>query len=120
MKRFFYLLVITLLIFSCSPVKNVSYFQQLGQLSSELNRAEYVARIKPKDILSITVVSSEPDASKRYNLIAPQLEANIGYLQGQPMLQNYLVDEAGNINYPSLGVLQVKELTTKELELLIE
>lgn len=120
MKRFFYFFVITLSIFSCTPVKNISYFQQLGQSVTDLNRAEYAARIKPKDILSITVVSSEPDASKRYNLIAPQLEANIGYLQGQPMLQNYLVDEAGNINFPSLGVLQVKELTTKELELLIE
>lgn len=119
MKRLFYLSLIALSFFSCTPVKNVSYFQQLGQSVNELNRAVYIARIKPKDILSITVVSSEPDASRRYNLIAPQLEANIGYLQGQPMLQNYLVDEEGKINFPSLGVLQVKELTTKELELYI-
>ena len=119
MKRFFYLLVITLPIFSCTPVKNISYFQQLGESGSSLNRAEYSASIKPKDILSITVVSSEPSASSRYNLIAPQLEANIGYLQGQPMLQNYLVDEEGNISFPSLGTLQVKGLSTKELELLI-
>ena len=120
MKRFFYLLVITLLVFSCTPVKNISYFQQLGESGSSLNRAEFSARIKSKDILSITVVSSEPNASRRYNLIAPQLEANIGYLQGQPMLQNYLVDEEGKINFPSLGILQVKGLSTKELELLIE
>ena len=120
MKRFFYLLVIMLLVFSCTPVKNISYFQQLGESGSSLNRAEFSARIKSKDILSITVVSSEPNASRRYNLIAPQLEANIGYLQGQPMLQNYLVDEEGKINFPSLGILQVKGLSTKELELLIE
>ena len=36
------------------------------------------------------------------------------------MLQNYLVDEEGKINFPSLGILQVKGLSTKELELLIE
>jgi polysaccharide export outer membrane protein len=36
------------------------------------------------------------------------------------MLQNYLVDEGGNISFPSLGTLQVKGLSTKELELLIE
>ena len=120
MKKVFYLWVITLIIFSCTPVKNVSYFPQLEQSASMLSHAEYSARIKPKDILSITVVSSEPDASRRYNLIAPQLETNIGFLQGQPMLQNYLVDEEGNINFPSLGSLQIKGLSTKEVELLIE
>lgn len=120
MKTIFSLWFITLIFFSCSPVKDISYFQQLGQSANGEIHAEYSARIKPKDILSITVVSSEPDASRRYNLIAPQLEANIGYLQGQPMLQNYLVDEDGNINFPSLGALQVKGLSTKEVELLIE
>lgn len=120
MNKNIYLFLLTLAVISCSPVRNVSYFQQLGQSTSTLNRAEYSAGIKPKDILSITVVSSEPDASRRYNLIAPQLEANIGYLQGQPMLQNYLVDEDGNINFPSLGMIQVKGLSTKNLEKLIE
>lgn len=120
MKKVYCLSLISFIIISCSPVKDISYFQQLGESGGGLSRAEFSARIKPKDILSITVVSSEPEASSRYNLIAPQLEANIGYLQGQPMLQNYLVDEEGNINFPSLGTLQVKGLSTKELELLIE
>src|SRR5690554_5355296 len=119
MKIITCLFTLSVIIISCSPVKNVSYFQQLEQSTSELNRAEYSARIKPKDILSITVVSSEPDASRRFNLIAPQLEANIGYLHGQPMLQNYLVDDEGYINFPSLGVLQVKGISTEELEKLI-
>lgn len=120
MKKIIYLIVITFVIISCSPARNVAYFQQIEQPTSELSRAEYHARIKPKDILSITVVSSEPEASSRFNLIAPQMEVNMGYLQGQPMLQNYLVDNEGNINFPSLGVLQVKGLSTKELERLIE
>lgn len=120
MKKVFCLSFISFIIISCSPVKDISYFQQLGETGGVLSRAEFSARIKPTDILSITVVSSEPDASRRYNLIAPQLEANIGYLQGQPMLQNYLVDETGSINFPSLGTLQVKGLSTKQLELLIE
>ncbi len=120
MKIITCLFTLSVIIISCSPVKNVSYFQQLEQSTNALNRAEYSAGIKPKDILSITVVSSEPDASRRFNLIAPQLEANIGYLQGQPMLQNYLVDDEGFINFPSLGMLEVKGLSTKKLEALIE
>ncbi len=120
MKRNITLVFIAIVIVSCSPVRNVSYFQQLERSTTTLNRAEYSARIKPKDILSITVVSSEPSASRRYNLITPQLQTNINYLHGQPMLQNYLVDDEGNINFPSLGLLQVKGLSSKDLEILIE
>lgn len=117
MKKIIFLILVTIITISaCSPVRDVAYFGQQGQLANELSKAEYNARIKPKDILSITVVSSEPDASRRYNLIAPQLESNIGYLQGQPMLQNYLVDDEGNINFPSLGSIHVKGLTTKQVE----
>lgn len=120
MKRIIYFSCLTFIIISCTPVRDVSYFQQLEQRSAELERAEYNARIKPKDILSITVVSSEPAASRRYNLITPQLEGNTGFLNSQPMLQNYLVDDDGNINFPSLGTLHVKGLSTKELERAIE
>ena len=120
MKKSIYFLFLTFITISCSPVKNISYFQQLEQSTRMLSRAEYSAYIKPKDILSITVISSEPDASRRYNLVAPQLEASLGQIQGQPVLQNYLVDDEGNINFPSLGKLQVKGLSTKELENLID
>ncbi len=75
------------------------------------------ARIKPKDILSITVVSSEPAASRRYNLFTPQTETG-GTFYSQAVLQNYLVDSDGKINFPSLGgSLKVEGLNTKELEL---
>ncbi|MDD4777217.1 MAG: polysaccharide biosynthesis/export family protein [Fermentimonas sp.] len=120
MKINVYLLFLAIVAVSCTPARDVAYFQQVGEPVSTLSQAEYSARIKPKDLLSVTVVSSEPDASRRYNLITPQPGTQIGYLQSQPTLQNYLVDEEGNINFPSLGLLQVKGLTTKELEKLIE
>lgn len=120
MKKIIFLILVTIITISaCSPVRDVAYFERLGQSASGISKAEYNARIKPKDILSISVVSSEPDASRRYNLIAPQLESSVGYIQGQPMLQNYLVDDNGNINFPSLGPLNVGGLTTKEIELMI-
>lgn len=120
MRKNIYFLLFTFVVISCSPVRNVSYFQEMGQQTSTLSPVEYDARIKPKDILSITVVSSEPAASRRYNLIMPQSEGAIGFIQSQPALQNYLVDNEGNIDFPSLGILQVKGLSTKELELSIE
>jgi len=120
MKKEIYLLILIFGLISCSQVKNISYFQQIDQEVNRLNKAEYDVRIKPKDILSITVVSSEPEASRRYNLITPQIDGTYGSMQSQPTLQNYLVDSDGIINFPSLGLLQVKGKSTKELALLIE
>lgn len=116
MRKIIYLLVFACITVSCVQVKDISYFQQTDQGQTTLNSTTYDARIKPKDLLSITVVSSEPAASRRYNLITPQVDATMSYIQSQPTLQNYLVDNDGNINFPSLGTLKVKGLSTRELE----
>src|SRR5690554_793349 len=106
MNKNLFFCALTFVIISCTPVRDISYFQDASQSKSTLGHAEYEAQIKSNDLLSITVVSSEPAASRRYNLITPQIETTIGYTQGQPLLQSYLVDGEGNINFPSLGILQ--------------
>ncbi len=125
MKRTIHLLVLACIAVSCGQVKDIAYFQQIDQVQSIVSNVQYDAQIKPKDILTIAVVSSEPDASRRYNLIMPQvigLQGTAGQYstQSQPTLQNYLVDIDGNINFPSLGTMQVKGMTTKQLEKHIE
>lgn len=120
MRKIIYFLAFACLTVSCVQVKDIAYFQQTDQSQTVLNSVKYDAQIKPKDILSIAVVSSEPDASKRYNLIMPQISGELNSIQSQPTLQNYLVDNDGNINFPSLGIMQVKGMTTKQLEKHIE
>ena len=98
-----------------------------GNNSSEIIKSEnnssglYDARIKPKDLLSITVVSSEPDASRMYNLVVPQIAGanNQNDLFTQPALQTYLVDNQGEINFPVFGKIKVDGFTRKELETLL-
>ena len=82
----------------------------------------YEARIKPKDLLSITVVTSEPEASRMYNLVVPQIPdgSNQNGIFSQPALQTYLVDVDGNIDFPVLGKIKVEGLTRKELEALLQ
>lgn len=104
---------------SCSPVKDIAYFPQFDKEVNTVSEVKYDARIKPKDLLSISVVSSEPEASRRYNLFAPQILELVNSLYSQPALQSYLVDNEGEIDFPILGSLQVKGLSTNELELLI-
>jgi Periplasmic protein involved in polysaccharide export len=120
MKKISILSILVVVAISCSEVRDIAYFQQLDKDGSAINESTYEARIKPKDLLMITVVSSEPEASRRYNLITPQVEGTLNSLYSPPTLQNYLVDNDGNINFPALGVLHVQGLTTKALQSLVE
>ena len=94
-----------------------------GLYTVERNSAGlYEARIKPKDLLSITVVSSEPEASRMYNLVVPQVAdiSNPNSLLSQPSLQTYLVDNDGNIDFPVFGKIKVAGFTRKELESMLQ
>jgi polysaccharide biosynthesis/export protein len=135
-KAYFPVLVLLsiFLVSSCSGGKNIAYFQKGDNSKDALNKQNkllkyqdnqdnnstgiYEARIKPKDLLSITVVSSEPEASRIYNLVVPQIadQSNPNSLFSTPTLQTYLVDVDGNIDFPVFGKIKVAGLTRKELE----
>lgn len=118
MKKGAHLFLIVLLATSCAQVKDMAYFKEYDRGVTAISRDSFDFKIKPKDILSITVVSSEPEASRRYNLVSPQItsaEEPTEYIYSQPVLQNYLVDSDGNINFPSLGQLHVAGQSKKEL-----
>lgn len=106
---------------SCSQAKNIAYMQGFDRAEesiSVIDKDSFTYKFKSKDLLSISVVSSEPEASKRYNLITPQitsLEEPSNYLYTQPTLQNYLVDDNGNIDFPSFGIIHVVGLSKQEL-----
>jgi len=129
MKNILYTLLLLTFFFmsSCSSVKNLTYFQKIETTASPSiqqtkNSDIYDARIKPKDMLSITVVTSEPLASRNYNLVMPQISdgTTTNNLYSQPTLQTYLVDNDGTIDFPVFGKLTVKKMTRKELEALLQ
>ena len=121
-RKIYLLLYVSLLFISCSTVENIAYFQETNAIVKNVDERinqSYEARIKPKDLLSITVVSTEPEASRIYNLVSPLPQSPTmmgGSLQSQPALQNYLVDNDGNIKLPVLGKIHVKDMTLEELE----
>lgn len=118
-----FLFLITLLLTACSSVENIAYMKQVNKQSQSVKEAGsqyYAAKIKPNDLLSITVMSTAPEASSIYNLITPQPPtqaiSTATQIYSQPALQSYLVDNDGNINFPVLGQIHVKDMTKKELE----
>lgn len=89
--------------------------QKLGTASPD-TPIEYDARVMPKDLLTISVSCSEPEAAIPFNLVVPasQTGINATNLVSQPTLQNYLVNNRGEIAFPVLGTLKVGGMTTQE------
>lgn len=120
------LFILSLLLASCSGPKKLAYLQALGnksELSDVQNKTTglYESRMKPKDLLIITVVTSESSASRNYNMLMPQIsDERTNSTYGMPTLQTYLVDNEGNIDFPILGKIGVSGLTRKDLEAKIQ
>ena len=68
----------------------------------------------PKDLLSITVNTTDPQAAAPFNLtVQTPLNAALTNINTttQPTLQQYLVNNDGEIDFPVLGRLKVGGLT---------
>jgi len=81
----------------------------------------YDARIMPKDVLSITVNTTTPEASVPFNLTVPTVQTLSARMSSysQPSLQSYIVDNEGNVEYPLIGKVHLGGLTKNEAEQLI-
>lgn len=115
------LLVATVaLLGSCSSTKDVAYFQNSSSVNLSESRVLYDARIMPKDILTITVSATDDEAAAPFNMtVATSFSTTSRSTYSQPLLQNYLVDNNGNIDFPKLGTIHLGGLTKSEAEKLI-
>ena len=59
----------TVFLFSCKSPKNVAYIQNSDYVDFSRSQALYDARIMPKDILTVTVNTVNPEASAPFNLL---------------------------------------------------
>ena len=124
MKLRHFILIATTGIFlaGCSSYKKVPYMQDPETINAYGKEIPlYDAKIMPKDLLSITVNTTDPQAAAPFNLTVqtPQ-NTNINLnTTSQPTLQQYLVNNQGEIDFPVLGRLKVGGLTKNEAESMI-
>lgn len=123
MKKFIFpiiLLFVFVLFESCVSGRKVPYFQNIDEISLAGSRGLYDAKIMPKDMLTITVSTTEPAAAAPFNLSVSNTVGASGQLStGGGNLQGYLVDNDGNINFPIIGYVHVQGLTKKGCQELI-
>ena len=121
LSYFFLAAVAVLTVTSCSTPKNVAYIQNSDYVDYAKSEYLYDARIMPKDILTITINTVNPEASAPFNLIVRPTLANAtsNIPTSGGALQTYLVDNEGCIDFPVVGKLQVGGLTKSMCEKLI-
>lgn len=122
MKKYIYLFlsVLIVLVSGCGSSKDVAYFQNVQYIDFEQSKYLYDAKIMPKDLLSITITTTNPDAAIPFNLTVPTIYTQHNrstYSYGS--LQTYLVENNGSIDFPIVGSLNVGGLTKSECEKLI-
>ncbi len=112
-KKYISLLLTIVALYSCTQKEKIIYFQ--GDLStSEINR-DYSPTLKTDDMISISVLGFDEQASKPFNLLVSNaMQSNTGYTQGAPSPLGYLIDKDGNIEFPIIGKIKLGGLTRVE------
>ena len=115
------LFIMSMLFTSCGSSRDVAYLQNSEQVDLSSSQRLYDARIMPKDQLTITVNTTNPEVSVPFNLLMQNV-----YTQGHNVTSGtgtvmpYLVDNEGYIKFPVLGAIHVEGLTKRECERMIE
>ncbi len=112
----------TLLGSGCTSYQKSLYLQNEQVLNESLEGQLYDFRIMPKDELTITVSTTDPEASAPFYRKIGQSKDSPS--NGNTGMQNvdllaYLVDNNGCIDFPVLGMVKVMGLTNRECEALL-
>ena len=125
LKRLTLGVLLAFLMVYCQSYKKVPYLQDTAyENDTEQSVRQTGVKVMPKDLLTIAVSSSTSELAAPFNLVnSGSASVTEGKMVGQgnasPALQQYLVDNQGNINFPVLGEIHVGGLTKLEIENLI-
>jgi len=103
------IVILMVFIVSCVPTKQLKYFNDINDNSEEEVNPRIEKTIMPFDKLFIRVLSIDPQTSQIFN--SPE-EMRLGV--GNNGIIGYLVNEAGDINFPFVGPINVVSLTTSQ------
>lgn len=127
LKNILFFALVGLALSSCVTARKVNYMQkpdnQIPSYADTLSYEDYVLRIG--DRLYVYVYSLNEDIQKMYNAggaNSSQMRQQMsgGGMYGSYDLYTYLVDEEGNIDFPTIGKVAVQGKTTREVKLKLE
>ncbi|MGH1433693.1 MAG: polysaccharide biosynthesis/export family protein [Lewinella sp.] len=117
-RKFIYVLTIMSIFSSCVSHQELINFNSGEEFEGLEEKIDNIPtlKIQTDDLLSIRVLALEEEAALPFNIDPPTLNmANLGSGSARPII-GYLVNQAGTIDFPVLGVIKVIGLTTAELQ----
>lgn len=126
-KYLLFLAVVGLVLSSCVTARKVNYMQkpdkQIPSYADTLSFEDYQLRIG--DRLYVYVYSLDEKIMQMYNAggaNSSQMRQQMGNgnLSGSYDLYTYLVDEEGNIDFPTIGKVYVQNMTSREIKQVLE
>lgn len=126
-KYLLFLAVVGLALSSCVTARKVNYMQkpdkQIPSYADTLSFEDYQLRIG--DRLYVYVYSLDEKIMQMYNAggaNSSQMRQQMGNgnLSGSYDLYTYLVDEEGNIDFPTIGKVYVQNMTSREIKQVLE
>lgn len=119
----FHLIFLSLLLMAslggCMPVGKIAYFQDLHPGVMEQTAMPLEIKVRPNDKISIIVNSKDAELSNLFNL--PVVSQRIGMSVGSSLnygnqqISGYTVNEAGEIDFPVVGKINVEGLTRTQI-----
>ncbi|UJH67034.1 polysaccharide biosynthesis/export family protein [Allomuricauda sp. SCSIO 65647] len=112
----FSMLLIILLLGSCASKKDIVYFQNAGNFETLVDRNSFTPKFKVDDVVSIHVSTLNEEASAPFNLFRGSRTSGTGIT---PQSVDYLVDQAGEIDFPVMGKIKIAGLSPEEVRVLL-
>lgn len=127
-KYIVFLAIVSIALMSCVTARKVNYMQEpdkyIPAYADTLSFEDYQLRIG--DRLYVYVYSLDENIQKMYNAggsNASQMRQQMNYgggMYGSYNLYTYLVEEDGNIEFPTIGKIPVQGKTTREVKFALE
>ncbi len=127
-RNILFMAIVSLALSSCVTARKVNYMQkpdkQIPTYADTLSYEDYILRIG--DRLYVYVYSLNEEVQRMYNaggVNSSQMRqqmGNGGGMYGSYDLYTYLVDEEGNIDFPTIGKIPVQGKTTREVKWTLE
>ncbi len=109
------LFVLSILLFnSCASKSEVVYFQNADNFETLVDNNSFTPKFKVDDLVSIHISTLDNVASAPFNLFRGSSEGGI-----MPEQVDYLIDQAGEIDFPVIGKIKISGLSPEEVRILL-
>ena len=115
-KKILYVIVSLAILSGCATREEIVYFQDIEELQNLEAPENFVPEIEINDVLRIDVSSLNDEVVEPFQLDLSQGGSGGGGGGGNAVLNGYLVEADGTIEFPVLGEVNVLGMTRNELE----